>query len=111
MKKKKGIGEAFAIDPNITMGGEFDIWWNKVKPAEFNEESETSHRNAYYAGAANMGYIMSQLAKGRPAEIAGAIVDRLFEEIQNYFLDNIERVEDEVKQTLSRELPKETHGE
>jgi hypothetical protein len=94
MKKKKSkLAQIFSVDPNITIEKEFNTWWERVKPPEYEESFKSAVKNAYYAGAGNMGFIMTQLSKGEPKVISGAIVDKLFEEIQDYFMDLVDDIE------------------
>lgn len=72
----------------ISIEEQFKNWYKKVKPENVAPADsilfETSARNAYYSGAAEMGFILTALAEeGRPG--SGKVVDALFEEIKIYF--------------------------
>jgi len=77
----------------ISIEEQFKNWYKRVKPGNIPPAesilAETSARNAYYSGAAEMGFILTALAEeGRLG--SGKVVDALFEEIKVYFESAIE---------------------
>jgi hypothetical protein len=89
------VAEAFEIKEDIAIEDEFNTWWERVKPPEYESSFKSAVKNAYYAGAGNMGYIMTQLSKqtAKKKIDGGSIVDRLFVEIHEYFADLVTEVE------------------
>lgn len=90
------LAEAFDVKQDITIEDEFNTWWERVKPPEYEESFKSAVKNAYYAGAGNMGYIMTQLSKATAKKKidGGSIVDRLFVEIHEYFADLVTTIEE-----------------
>jgi hypothetical protein len=72
----------------ISIEEQFKTWYKRLGPQGLAPADdilfETSMRNSYYSGAAEMGFILTALAEeGRPG--SGQVVDDLFVEIKTYF--------------------------
>ena len=93
---KKQIEELIKIKEDINIEEEWETWWSRVKPDEYEESFKSAVKNAYYSGAGNMGFIMSQLAKQKETN-GGAIVDSLFNEINDYFTNLVDSIEAALK--------------
>ncbi len=105
MKTKMKVSET-VINEKTTMEKEWKEWWNTVKPDVYEEIQLIETKKAFFSGAATMGFIMTILAEKKDKNKAGQIVDRLMEEIKDFFEHEIKELHKHLKKNINKHLKK-----
>lgn len=89
--------EIFMDIDEITIEKEFQTWWDNVKTDKTTEIQRIEMMKSFYAGAGSLGFVISVLTDHEDKQKAGETMDRLMEEIKNFFEHRIAEMVEGIK--------------